>query len=99
MPPRYTGAAASRAGFVYGRGGARSGGFAAGTLRGGCPAGVPTGTQCAPRMSLPGKLRITGYQPPNRFMPGRPYKTGAQRQSPQRKRGIVHTLSIAPDGQ
>ena len=31
-----------------GPGGARSGGFAAGTLRGFAPAGVPSGTQCAP---------------------------------------------------
>ena len=34
-------------------GGARSGGFAAGTLRGHAPAGVPPGTQCAPALRFP----------------------------------------------
>ena len=36
-----------------GPGGARSGGFAAGTLRGFAPAGVPSGTQCAPALRFP----------------------------------------------
>ena len=42
------GARGNEAGSYTQPGGARSGGFAAGTLRGVCPAGVPAGTQCAP---------------------------------------------------
>ena len=40
--------------------GARSGGSAAGTLRGGRPAGVPSGTQCAPASRFPAAMNFHG---------------------------------------
>ena len=45
-------------------GGARSGGKAAGTLRGIRPAGVPPGTQCAPAPRFPaiGFRGLAGFQ-------------------------------------
>ena len=46
---------------IYEARGARSGGLAAGTLRGLRPAGVPPGTQCAPTPRIRGDLRSTGY--------------------------------------
>ena len=46
----------SKPGLYPKHGGARSGVKAAGTLRGGCPAGVPPGTQCAPVSRSPASL-------------------------------------------
>ena len=50
-------------------GGARSGGQAAGTLRGLRPAGMPPGTRCAPTPRIRGDLRSTGYHAPECRVP------------------------------
>ena len=54
------GAREDEAGSYTRPGGARSGGFAAGTLRGSRPAGVPSGTQCAPASRFPAAMNLHG---------------------------------------
>ena len=54
------GAREDEAGSYTRPGGARSGGSAAGTLRGGRPAGVPSGTQCAPASRFPAAMNLHG---------------------------------------
>ena len=54
------GAREDEAGSYTQPGGARSGGPAAGTLRGSRPAGVPSGTQCAPASRFPAAMNLHG---------------------------------------
>ena len=73
-------------------GGARSGGQAAGTLRGLRPAGMPPGIRCAPTPRIRGDLRSTGYHAPECRVPVSIRKKEPQRHAPRAPQPLICAL-------